>query len=135
MNNTYQFKKGDIVRTNKTCGDAKPGVNYTIGYRQGGTTPYIYIDSREVCSCTEDWILISKANSLTQTNMLEKFKQSLLKEPQKSFRKAGITNGDNMLTSDGNAIFMSYLLEKFGADFKTEVVDPLLAEEATEKKA
>jgi len=42
-------------------------------------------------------------NNLTQTNMsnvTEKFALAFKKEPERSFRKAGITNGDDILTPD-----------------------------------
>jgi hypothetical protein len=53
----------------------------------------------------------------------------LTKEPQKSFRKAGITNGDDLLTGDGQQIFLSWLLhEKYADDFKKEIVDGILEE-------
>lgn len=59
----------------------------------------------------------------------EKFLLGLTKEPQKSFRKAGITNGDDMLTPEGQGIFLTWLLnEKYADEFKTAVVDGLLEE-------
>jgi len=62
------------------------------------------------------------------TSLTEKFALVFKSEPEKTFRKAGITNGDDMLTADGQAIFLSFLLKKHGADFKKEVVDPMLEE-------
>lgn len=60
----------------------------------------------------------------------EKFVLSLTKEPKKSFRKAGITNGDDLITDEGSRIFLSYLLhEKFANDFKKEIVDDMLKKE------
>jgi hypothetical protein len=58
-----------------------------------------------------------------------KFLLAFKSEPDRSFRKAGITNGDDFLTDDGQKIFLSWLLKKHGDDFKTAVVDDLLAEE------
>jgi hypothetical protein len=63
-------------------------------------------------------------------NIKEKFVLALTKEPQKSFRKAGITNGDDLLTDDGQNIFLSWLLhEKHADEFKTQVVDGLLQDQ------
>jgi hypothetical protein len=63
-------------------------------------------------------------------NIKEKFVLALTKEPQKSFRKAGITNGDDILTDEGTKVFLSWLLHKKYADeFKTEVVNELLKKE------
>ena len=61
-------------------------------------------------------------------NLKEKFVQVFLKEPEKSFRKAEITNGDGILTTDGQSVFLGWLLKKHGDEFKTEVVDELLKE-------
>ncbi len=63
----------------------------------------------------------------------EKFALAFKSEPEKTFRKAGITNGDDFLTSEGQNIFLSWLLKKHGEEFKKEVVD-LLMEKEPEKK-
>src|SRR6185369_14303435 len=70
--------------------------------------------------------------SINQSTMdiKEKFQLAFKSEPEKSFRKAGVTNGDDYLTDGGQKIFLSWLLKKNGADFKKEVVDSLLEEEA-----
>lgn len=65
----------------------------------------------------------------TTMDLKEKFLLAFKAEPEKTFRKAGITNGDDFLTEDGQKIFLSWLLKKNGDDFKKEVVDNLLAEE------
>jgi hypothetical protein len=62
-------------------------------------------------------------------NIKEKFVLAFKKEPEKSFRKAEITNGDGFLTCDGQQVFLGYLLKKFGDDFKKDVVDDLLKED------
>lgn len=62
----------------------------------------------------------------SRIGVLERFATAILPEPEKSFRKAGITNGDNLLTSDGQKVFLSWLLKKYGVDFKKDVVDELL---------
>lgn len=60
---------------------------------------------------------------------------SLVKEPNKSFRKAGITDNNDLLTDDGQKIFMSWLLHKKYADeFKTSVVDEMTKDTKTEAK-
>lgn len=75
--------------------------------------------------------LISNSDNVANKKMTlrEKFLVSLKKEPEKSFRKAEITNGDDMLTEDGKNIFLSWLLTKNGADFKKEVIDEILSSE------
>ncbi len=67
----------------------------------------------------------------TMTSVTEKFKLAFMKEPEKSFRKSGITNGDDFLTEDGVQVFLGWLLKKHGDDFKKEVVDDLLASDET----
>lgn len=73
-----------------------------------------------------DFDLKLKNNSMT--NIKEKFTLAFKKEPEKSFRKVGITNGDDFLTEDGMQIFLGWLLKKHGEEFKKEVVEDLLKE-------
>lgn len=42
--------------------------------------------------------------------------------------KVGIMNTNESLTSDGQAVFLAWLLKMNGDAFKTEVVAPILAE-------
>lgn len=62
-------------------------------------------------------------------NLKEKFALLFTSEPFKSFRKTGITNGDDILTSEGQGVFLTWLLKKHGDEFKKDVVDELLKEE------
>ena len=62
----------------------------------------------------------------------EKFIIALLPEPEKSFRKAGITNGDGLLTTEGTAIFLSWMLNQNKDKLNTDVVQPLLKEQQDE---
>lgn len=71
--------------------------------------------------------------SVNKMNIKDSFALAFKAEPEKSFRKAGITNGDDFLTTDGQHIFLSWLLKKHGEEFKKDVVDELLSE--MEKKA
>lgn len=68
-------------------------------------------------------------NKKSMENLKEKFITAFLAEPEKSFRKAGITNGDGVLTAEGQEVFLTWLLKKHGDDFKKEVVDVLLEDE------
>ena len=67
-------------------------------------------------------------NNNKKMNIKDSFTLAFKQEPEKSFRKTGITNGDDFLTEDGQKVFLSWLLKKNGADFKKEVVDDLLKE-------
>jgi len=73
-------------------------------------------------------------NPLTPDNMslTKKFAQIFKSEPQRSFNKAGVTDSGDVLTEEGTTVFLSWLLQKYGDDFKKEVVDPILKE--AEKK-
>lgn len=61
-------------------------------------------------------------------NITEKFKLFITPEPKKSFRKAHITNGDDFLTDEGQRVFLVWLLNKHADEFKTDIVDGILAE-------
>ncbi len=69
-------------------------------------------------------------NGVTTKSMSikEKFVQAFLSEPEKSFRKAGITDNNGMLTPDGEQVFVAWLLKMNGDAFKQAVVDDLLKE-------
>lgn len=91
--------------------------------------------SGSICSHGNAWelkigqhceLITNKSN---MSNLKEKFVQIFLSEPEKSFRKAGITNSDGILTEEGQEVFLTWVLKKYGPEFKTDVVDPLLAEE------
>ena len=62
------------------------------------------------------------------TKLTEAFSLAFKSEPEKSFRKAGITNGDDLLTDDGTKVFLGWLLNQNKAQFKTDVVDGILKE-------
>lgn len=68
-------------------------------------------------------------SSKSNMNIINKFSQLFLKEPQKSFRKAGITDDTDMLTEDGQKVFLTWLLKQNEEKFNTEVVQPLLVED------
>ena len=66
-------------------------------------------------------------NNNKNMNLKEKFMLAFTKEPQKSFRKAGITDGDDLLTTEGTQVFLSWLLHnKFSDEFKKGIVDDIL---------
>ncbi len=67
-------------------------------------------------------------------NIIDKVRQMRLKEPEKSFVKAGIANTDGTLTKEGEQLFNEWMFEKNKADFNKGVVQPLLAEIEAEKE-
>lgn len=80
--------------------------------------------------------LLSNSDNIAQNkmNIQEKFVLAFKSEPEKTFRKTGITNGDDILTDDGQKIFLSWLLKKNQVEFKKEVADEILKDLEDEKK-
>lgn len=79
-------------------------------------------------------LIINKNNNNMPINLKEKFALALTKEPMKTFRKAGITNGDNLLTEEGITIFLSWLLDtKYAVEFKKDIVDGMLKDKKEEE--
>jgi hypothetical protein len=81
-----------------------------------------------------DWFINQSYGSTiikqTTPSMYERFTNLFLSEPEKSFRKANITESNGELNSEGKRIFLAWLLKKNQDAFLVEVVAPLLAEEA-----
>lgn len=71
--------------------------------------------------------IIKSNNSSSMSDLKTKFSLLLKSEPEKSFIQAGIIDSNEVLTPDGQTVFLSWLLSKNGDLFKTEVVDKLLA--------
>jgi len=96
------------------------------------TTYYVYKDGDYTYSILKmyaDIVEEKLINNFNKMNIKEKFVLALTKEPQKSFRKVGITNGDDILTDDGEKVFISWLLHsKFAEEFKKDVVVDMLKE-------
>lgn len=132
----YDFKIGDIVECMESCSGCIEGNKYVVRTDEHGTLSIgpqadEYAKGRiksigSACQCPHKWALINKSN--TMSNIKEKFLLSLTPEPQKTFRKLEITNGDNLLTEEGTNIFLTWLLNKNQNEFKKEVCDPMLEE-------
>lgn len=60
-------------------------------------------------------------------SIIEKFALSLKSEPEKTYRKTGITDSRDILTDEGQKIFLTWLLKK-NDKFLEEVATPLLEE-------
>jgi hypothetical protein len=85
---------------------------------------------------TAEITILKKFNNLKNKlmSLKEEFILTLTSEPKKSFRKAGVIDGDNLATDEGMRIFITWLLLKhYADDFKTEVVDDMLKKEKEEK--
>lgn len=127
-----KFKEGDVViKLQSDCYPAVMGKRYTLVKDDDGLVCIKTQNSSGVrCLCHETWELVEYNNSNNKNmGIIEKFTGMFLSEPEKTFRKAGITNNEGMLTEEGRVIFSGFLLKKYGDDFKKEVVDELLKDE------
>lgn len=82
------------------------------------------IDSCYACFYENDVVsIINNSKPKIMENLKEKFLNLLTPEPAKSFRKAGVTNGDNLLTPEGQELFLNWMFGQNQDLFKKEVVD------------
>ena len=72
------------------------------------------------------------AKKTIMSNLITTFKNITRTEPNKTFVKAGVMNEDITLTSEGKELFIQFMFDKHAAEFKTDVVDKIIAEQ--EKK-
>lgn len=112
---------GTIVEVTMRCDEES--------FRHNLGATYIY--DREVSIVG---IRIVEGNSEKTMTLKEKFNLAFKNEPEKSLQQSGLTGSDDSLTSEGKDIFLSWLLKKNAADFKTEVADAIIAEDAKESK-
>lgn len=134
------FKVGDKIKMIQDCSGCLEGEICEIHCcSRSGRYDCLFARGKEgECSCQNKWELISSSETISLgekiMNIKEKFILALTKEPQKSFRKVGVTDGDDLLTEDGQKVFLSWLLHsKFADEFKKDVVDNML-KELEEKK-
>jgi hydrogenase maturation factor len=68
-------------------------------------------------------------------SILETMTSLFRKEPNKTFREAEITDGDDILTKEGMYIFTSWLLHsKYAEEFKKAIADEIVAKKNADKK-
>lgn len=125
-----EFKVGDIVRvTGDTCSHNVPiGVDLRLISLRDDKKYFKHDYSTTWITPSE--IKLIKSNNM---NLTEKFALAFKAEPEKTFIKAGVMKADGTLTTDGSAIFMGFLLKKYGADFKKEVVDEIVKNDTDNK--
>ena len=61
--------------------------------------------------------------------LVNKFKMITRSEPEKTFIKADVCDSNGVLNAEGQNLFLAYLLEKHGAEFKTDVVDIIIEDQ------
>lgn len=78
-----------------------------------------------------NYALVENNNKITNLmqNLVQKYRLLTASEPEKSFIQAGVMNDKFELTADGKSLFETFMFEKYKNDFKTEVVEKILAEE------
>lgn len=128
-----EYKIGDKVKVtmNMCSHGAEIGKEYMLSRRsteKKNTWRFSGFEGNYYITEDEFELVTNKKNMSIKDNFTLAFK----KEPEKSFRKTGITNGDDFLTEDGQHVFLSWLLKKHGEEFKKEVVDDLLAQQEKE---
>jgi len=89
----------------------------------------VYIDSTGTTFYDIPADVLKLINNFNDMSLKEEFLISLKKEPEKSFRKAGIIDSNDLITEEGQEIFLTWLLQKNGDEFKKEIVDKIIKEE------
>ena len=109
----------------------KDGTRVTEGEPDDGNVVKCY-----GCYEVQDLTVIKKAVTIRNfmSNIVDTFKLLITAEPQRTFIKAGIVDEKGNFTKEGEELFLQYLLSQHGADFKTTVVDAVLAEQEKSKK-
>jgi hypothetical protein len=131
-----KFKVGDIVKNNGSgvaCSSVLPDDGTVLTVVNDGGTLQVKRNGSN-CSCQSGWELVSSNNNFMVEGLIAAFKGLTVGEPQKSFRKLGITDEQDLMTTDGSRIFLSWLLTRYADDFSKEVVDGLKKQDEEEKK-
>ncbi len=146
-----KVKIGDIAAANATgcscCPQSSPKTEYLVITSDacGDGCSYVYEafdkngNSLGGCrNCMKD-IHFTSYNGFKPTsnmNILERAALAFKGEPEKSFIKAGIIDSNEIPTDDGVKLVVARMLKDkdFATKFKSEVVDPILAEDAKDTK-
>jgi hypothetical protein len=105
------FKVGDKfeIIADSVCHSFKMGEIRTITHIVGEHIYSTQLGNSTGCYVTPCDIKLINNNN---TNMLEKFKLAFMSEPEKSLTQAGFIGSDGMITSDGQKIFLTWLLRE-----------------------
>lgn len=120
-----KFKVGDPVRCiyNDKGTQEYVGSEGKITAVGSGQHPYCVSFSDAGFAECELQLITNKMSLIEKAGLLFK------SEPEKSLRKAGFFNKEDLATPEGQQVYISYLMKKDEA-FKKDVVDPILAEDA-----
>lgn len=130
-----KFNVGDKVRrlgAGGSNGSVRPGDIVTIAYYTGSGTLRVLEDTARVSHSEKYYELVESTskNTILMASLTSKFALAFKGEPEKSFIKAGVLDEKEQFTTEGRQVFEQWLLKKYGNDFKKEVIDPILAEDA-----
>lgn len=116
--NDYSDKGGFAARIENSSFSGYDNVNYYIA----NFPDYKFITAKQFLSNN-----LTNNDKNMSMNLKEKFTLALTKEPQRSFRKAQVTDGDDIVTDEGLKVVVSWLLNtKYADKFNEEVIQPML---------
>ena len=151
-----KFKFGDRVRVlRNNCGGNSVGDEFMVSERTGG---YIEMSGGEICvypptgvfnleselelvTCEEHRGGAIKNNDSIQVNkeddtmdLLKKFADALMGEPEKSLQKYGVTDERGNLTSQGAALYQNWKFKQDLEAFQKDVLAVLIKADKKSKK-
>lgn len=97
-----------------------------------GTYEILDADGNAISSCSYCFYenhLVLKTKTF-MSNLIEKFRLLSKGEPEASFIKAGVQTIDGAITTEGKDLYATWRFEQDKAQFNTDVVQKLLAEES-----
>lgn len=100
-----------------------------VGFYVSSWNNIIKFDCSAYYNLSNIGIKLIKNVNKNNMNLIEKIKEATLKEPEKSFRKCGVTGADGELTDQGTEAFIQWLFEQNKDKFNEEVVQPILKED------
>ncbi len=150
-----RYKKGDYVKL-ASCNGSVSGLD-TIGVYQilcdvpalGEQKDSYYMfysgkgeGSKCVCGYGNRWVIHNddietikgEIKTIKNMSLIDKASLFFKGEPEKSFIKAGVLDSSEMPTADGIKLFVAWSLKQkdVGNLFKTDVIDPILADDKKE---
>lgn len=102
---------------------------YAIEQMYGFKTSYKFSKN-----AMDDYNIYLNNNNNNNMNLIETFRRIGLKEPEKSLIDLGFMNKDEELTSDGQTLFLTWLLQQHKDKFFEEIVKPIKAYEDEKSK-
>lgn len=117
--------------------DGKIQISYAmsslLAAQQSSASQYVWFTQSNVKKWS-DVKVVHKTNNIKHMNLIEKAKLIAKGEPEKSFIKSEVMTMAGDFTQEGQQLFLTFLVAKYGDDFKKEVIDPIMNEEVAAKK-